>query len=115
MRRRTVAACCCLLACVSWLPLLLVEPPEQPSENSRVETVTPDVQDVLLVSHAPACEGGDTFFATKSTQTKLHLAQRRGWRLWVSGDEYEGMASAAALVPLSGGCVPSTLLHPRPL
>ena len=105
-RRRscTAAGCLCGLACISWLPLLLVT-----DENEQAVQPVPQppqaAEDVLLVSHAPGrCRGPQaTYYATKATQTKLHLAQRRGWRVWVAGDESDALASSAALAPVADG------------
>ena len=52
----------------------------------------------MVVSQAPGqCRSRGTYFATKAAQTKLQLAQRHGWRLWIAGDESEGIASSAAV------------------
>ena len=83
-----------------WLPLMFWYRPAEPDAAPPVPLApgTATREDVVVVSQAPGqCSHRGTYFATKAAQTKLQLAQRRGWRLWIAGDESEGLASAAAL------------------
>ena len=93
---RAVVALLALL----WLPLMFWHRPAEPGTAPPVPLApgTARLEDVMVVSQAPGqCRHRGTYFATKAAQTKLQLAQRRGWRLWIAGDESEGLASAAAL------------------
>ena len=112
------AAACCLL--VSWLVLsrrLVLSPsPGALSLSSGVQSA--QAGGVLLVTPGgQACDGPRcSYYITKALQTKLHLAQSRGWALWVVVDEATSAAVAGtgALLPTQGqapsGAVAALLL-----
>jgi len=98
--RRACQRTVVVLALLYWLPCVFwyrsAESEAAPPLPLASGTTT--WEDVVVVSQTPGqCSHRGTYFATKAAQTKLQLAQRRGWRLWITGDESEGLASAAAL------------------
>ena len=99
MRARTLLLRAVVTVALLWLPLMFWYRPAEPGAAPPVP-LAPDTAtwDVTVVSQAPGqCRNRGTYFATKAAQTKLQLAQRHGWRLWIAGDESEGIASSAAV------------------
>ena len=99
MRARTLLLRAVVTLALLWLLLMFWYRPAEPGAAPPVP-LAPDTAtwDVIVVSQAPGqCRSRGTYFATKAAQTKLQLAQRHGWRLWIAGDESEGIASSAAV------------------